>query len=162
MLSTAAGLGMSNSGVREIANAESRGYDLRDIGLILLLSLFGQGLIASLVVWYFRDIISLLTLGSTEYSTEIAIIGISVLFTLLAQSQTAFIQGMRRIADLGKLTILATFGGTVVGLTFVWFYDIAGLIWFVLIQPIVLFLLGLFEMFLTDFFSIRILRNILN
>src|SRR5690606_19834041 len=50
-------------------------------------------------------------------------------------SQTALLQGLRRIADLGFVTVLSALAGTLVGLSAVWLQGDGGLIWFVIAQP---------------------------
>ena len=67
-------------------------------------------------VWLLRNQIAIWLLDSDEYATEVALIGVAVLVALLASAHTALLQGLRRISDLGRVTVLGALGGTVVGL----------------------------------------------
>jgi O-antigen/teichoic acid export membrane protein len=53
----------------------------------------------------------------------------------LGTAQTALLQGMRQIADLGRITVLGAFAGTIVGLATIWWQGESGLIWFIIVQP---------------------------
>lgn len=136
MVSNAAGLGMKSSGVRQIASAKGEEQVLSRVRRVLLAAHLVQGVMAMLGVWLLRERISLWLLGEATYALEIALLGIAILLTLMMGAQTALLQGLRRIGDLGRVTVLGALGGTVVGLVAVWVYGQSGLVWFVLAQPL--------------------------
>ena len=136
MVSTAAGLGMGSSGVRQIASVKGEKQALSRVRRVLLAAHLVQGTLAMLGVWLLREPIAEWLLGTPEYATEVGLIGLAILFSLLGTAQTAILQGMRRIGDLGRVTVFSGLVGTVVGLAAVWFYGEAGLIWFVVVQPL--------------------------
>jgi PST family polysaccharide transporter len=136
MVSNAAGLGMKSSGVRQLAIAKGEEQALSRVRRVLLAAHLVQGVLAMLGVWLLQEQISVWLLGNTTYALEIALLGIAILLTLLMSAQTALLQGLRRIGDLGRVTVLGALGGTVVGLAAVWGYGQVGLIWFVLAQPL--------------------------
>ena len=136
MVSNAAGLGMKSSGVRQLANAKGEEQALSRVRRVLLAAHMLQGVLAMLGVWLLREQISVWLLGDSTYALEIALLGIAILLTLLMEAQTALLQGLRRIGDLGRVTVLGALGGTVVGLVAVWVYGQPGLVWFVLSQPL--------------------------
>ena len=43
---------------------------------------------------------------------------------------------MRRIDDLGRVTIYSALVGSIVGLAAIWFYGVIGVVWFVIAQPL--------------------------
>ena len=134
--STAAGLGMASSGVRQIASVKGEEAALSRVRVVLFAAHLVQGLLAMATVWLLRDRLAVWLLGSDVRATEVGLVGVAVLFTLLASSQTALLQGMRRIGDLGRVTVLGALAGTVAGLLAVWLMGEGGLVWFVLVQPL--------------------------
>ncbi|WFM69999.1 O-antigen translocase [Halomonas sp. CKK8] len=136
MMSNAAGLGMKSSGVRQIASAKGQEQALSRVRRVLLAAHLVQGVLAMLGIWLLREQISVWLLGDAGYALEIALLGIAILLTLMRGAQTALLQGLRRIGDLGRVTVLGALGGTVVGIVAVWIYGEAGLVWFVLAQPL--------------------------
>ncbi|WP_415393761.1 O-antigen translocase [Paracoccus sp. SJTW-4] len=132
---TLAGLGLGNSGVREIAAAKHDPTVLSRVRLVLLAANLVQGTLAMVAIWFLRVPISRWLTGSAEYATEIGLVGVAVLLGLVSASQTALLQGLRRIGDLGRVTILSALAGTVAGLLTVWLQGDDGLIWFLIAQP---------------------------
>jgi O-antigen/teichoic acid export membrane protein len=141
--STAAGLGMRSSGVRQIASAKNEELSLRRVRVVLFTAHLVQGLVAMAAIWLFRERLSILLLGTDARSTEVGLVGVAVLLTLIGSSQTALLQGMRRIGDLGRVTVLGALAGTIAGLGAVWLSGEDGLIWFVLVQPLTAVLVAL-------------------
>jgi len=135
-VSTAAGLGMRSSGVRELASTKAGETALSRVRVVLFAAHLIQGAIAMVAVWLLRDRLAEWLLGSTEQSTEVGLVGLAALLTLLASSQTALLQGLRRIGDLGRVTVYGALAGTAAGLLAVWLEGENGLIWFVLAQPL--------------------------
>ncbi|MGB7373478.1 O-antigen translocase [Pontixanthobacter sp.] len=132
----ASGIGMSSSGVREIAASRGEPVALSRVRRVLFAAHLVQGGLAMVVVWLLQNEIASLLFGSTAHATEVGLIGVAVLFALLSTAQTALLQGMRRIADLGQITVIAAFLGTIAGLGAVWLKGEAGLIVFVIVQPL--------------------------
>ena len=135
MVAQAAGLGMGSSGVRQIASARGEEVELSKVRRVLLASHLIQGTLAMLALWRFRESISEWVFGDTAHTTEVILIGVAVLMTQLMAAQTALLQGLRRISDLGRVTVLGALAGTIVGLLAVWYFGQFGLIWLVLVQP---------------------------
>lgn len=136
VVGTAAGLGMGSSGVRQIASVKGEEQELSRVRRVLLAAHLVQGVLAMLGVWLLRAPISEWLFGDRSYATEVGLIGLAILLTMLGTAQTALLQGMRRIGDLGRVTVLSALVGTVAGLTAVWLYGEAGLVWFIVVQPL--------------------------
>lgn len=136
MVGTAAGLGMGSSGVRQIASVKGEEQELSRVRRVLLVAHLVQGVFAMVAVWLLRAQISEWLFDDRSYATEVGLISLAILLTLLGTAQTTLLQGMRRIGDLGRVTVLSAFVGTIAGLAAVWFYGEPGLIWFVVFQPL--------------------------
>ena len=142
MVQQTAGLGLGSSGVRQIASSRGEEATLSRVRRVLFAAHLVQGGLAMAAVWLLRVPIATWLFGDTARATEVGLIGIAILLALLGTAQTALLQGLRRIADLGRVTILAAFTGTVAGLLAVWLQGESGLIWFILVQPLATVLLA--------------------
>lgn len=136
MASMGAGLGLGTSGVREISSAKGEEVTLSRVRRVLFGALLLQGLIAMLAIWLARDTLATWLLDSTDHGIEIGLVGVAVFLFLVAGSQTALLQGMRRIGDLGRVTVWSTLYGSAGGLLAVWVLGQAGLIWLILLPPL--------------------------
>ena len=133
MASMSAGLGLGTSGVREISGAKGEEVTLSRVRRVLFGALVLQGLVAMVAIWLTRDMLALWLLDSTDHSFEVGLVGVAVFLFLVAGSQTALLQGMRRIGDLGRVTVLSTLFGSASGLLAVWLLGLSGLIWLILL-----------------------------
>lgn len=136
MVQQTAGLGMGSSGVRQIASSRGEEATLSRVRRVLFAAHLVQGALALAAVWLLRAPIATWLFGDATRATEVGLIGVAILLALLGTAQTALLQGLRQIADLGRVTVIAALLGTVVGLTAVWVQGERGLIWFVLAQPL--------------------------
>jgi len=143
MVKQTAGLGMGSSGVREIASSRGDEATLSRARRVLFAAHLLQGTLAMIAVWLLRERIAIWLFGDTLRATEVGLIGIAILLGLLAASQTALLQGLRKIGDLGRVTVLGAFVGTLAGLAAVWLQGESGLIWFILVQPLAVVLIAL-------------------
>jgi len=141
--SAVAGLGLQTSGVREIASVKGEEPALSRVRVVLFTGNLIQGLVAMGLIWLFRTQLSVWLFTEPTRATETGLVGVAVVLALLASSQTALLQGMRRIGDLGRVTVLGPLGGTVAGLLAVWMVGENGLIWFVIVQPLASVLVAL-------------------
>lgn len=131
-----AGLGLGSSGVRELSAAKGESATLSRVRRVLLGALFLQGFLAMALIWIFRVWLAEMLLGSSEHSTEVGLVGVAVFLFLIGTSQTALLQGMRRIGDLGRVTVWGALLGTLAGLAAVFLSGRDGLIWLILMPPV--------------------------
>jgi O-antigen/teichoic acid export membrane protein len=143
MVQQTAGLGMGSSGVREIASSRVDEATLSRVRRVLFAAHLVQGTLAMIAVWLLRERIAIWLFGDALRATEVGLIGIAILFGLLASTQTALLQGLRKIDDMGRVTVIGAFVGTLVGLAAVWLQGERGLIWFILVQPLAVVLIAL-------------------
>ncbi|SFD95932.1 polysaccharide transporter, PST family [Marinobacter sp. DSM 26671] len=144
MVGNAAGLGMGSSGVRQIAGAKGDAETLNRVSRVLLAAHLVQGTLAMVAVWVFRKPLAVWLTGDASLSTEIGLVGIAILLMLLATAHTTLLQGLRRIGDLGRVTVMGAIAATLIGLLAVWWLGRAGLIWFLIVQPLANLLAALF------------------
>ncbi len=125
-----AGMGINNSGVRQIAEAAGTGDEekiartvttLRRTALIL-------GFLGMLLLLAFSGPIAKATFGDTDRAGAMALLSVTVLFSAVAAGQVALIQGLRRIADLATLSIWGALLGTALGLPLVYFFRENGIV----------------------------------
>ena len=118
-----AGMGINSSGVRQIAEAAGSD-DTAQIGrttAVLRRTSLVLGVLGAALLVIFSKQVSLLTLGSKKHAAAICLLSIAVLFRLVSGGQGALIQGMRRIGDLAKMSVLGALFGTLVTIPIVYF-----------------------------------------
>lgn len=144
MVGQVAGLGMGSSGVREIASASGAEATLSRVRRVLFAAHLVQGFLALLAVWLLRGQISVWLFGDAVRATEVGLVGVAILLSLISAAQTALLQGMRRIGDLGRVTVIGALAATLAGLGAVAIWGEAGLVWFMLVQPLATVLVALY------------------
>lgn len=116
---TFVGLGLGHSGVREIA-AASDPIQLARVRRALWLANLGLGLFGLALLVALRESIATWVFGDTAHAADVAWLGLGVFFSLVSASQTALLQGLRKIGDLARVTIIAALAGSFVGVALVW------------------------------------------
>ncbi len=125
-----AGLGLQNSGVRQIAEAVGSGEAARIARTATVLkrvSIF-LGLTGGVLLVAFAGPVSQVTFGSREQTTGVAFLSLAVLLRSISAGQGALIQGMRRIRDLASMSVLAGFFGTVISIPLVFLFREKGIV----------------------------------
>jgi enterobacterial common antigen flippase len=120
LIGTLFGLGIQSSAVRDIAAAVGKGDD-QAIGravLTLRRICWLTGLIGLLAMALLSPLLSQLTFGHRDHSLDIAAIGLAILFANLSGGQMVLIQGMRRIGDMARASIMSAALGTVAAIGF--------------------------------------------
>lgn len=135
MASTVAALGVGNSGVRQIASSAE---DIETLSIVRRALWYGNlilGATGMLALWALREPVATLVFGNSSYVNEVAWLGLGVLLTLIAGSQTALLQGLRRIGDLAKVKIGSALVAAIVGIALVYSLGERGVLWFVIAAP---------------------------
>jgi O-antigen/teichoic acid export membrane protein len=130
-----AGIGLSSSGVRQIAEAAATGQSAtiaRTVVTLRRVALF-LGVAGAVVMVLLSPSVSWLTFHSYEHSAELGLLAITVLFATISGGQTALVQGMRRVLDLAKLNVLGAFWGTVLSIPIIWYGGQQGVVPFLII-----------------------------
>jgi antigen flippase len=125
-----AGMGINNSGVRQIAEAVASGDAKRIARTITVLRRISIlfGLLGAALLFISCVQISMLTFGSEQHTAAVALLSVAVFFRLVADGQGALIQGMRRISDLAKMRVLGALFGTIVSIPLVYFFREDGVV----------------------------------
>lgn len=130
MVGNLAGLGLPSSGVREVAEAVGRGDAVAIGRMVVTLRrvCWLTGLIGALAMAAVSQLLSVWTFGNPDHTLEIRLLALVILFGNIAGGQTALIQGMRRIGDLARLSLIASAAGTLITLVCYWFFGLRGIV----------------------------------
>ena len=135
---------MNTVGTRQIAEANAKD-DARALAIArraLFWATVVLGSLGALVVWLLRRPLAQRVLGSTTHANVVGWLAIGVALTVIAASQGALIQGMRRIGDLARASVYGAIVNTIVGIAVIWKWGDSALVFFVLLTPIASFLLS--------------------
>jgi PST family polysaccharide transporter len=117
-----AGVGINNSGVRQIAEAVGSGDAdriARTAGVLRGIS-FVLAMLGAVMLAAFSSEIAALTFGSEQHAGAVALLSLAVCFHLIADGRAALLQGMRRISDLAKVSMSSALCGTVASVSIVY------------------------------------------
>lgn len=124
LVATVSGMGLGNSGVRQVAEAVAEGDNEKTAQTVLALrrTIWISGLLGLLLSVAFCVPISRVTFGHERYALSIAILGITALSGAIATGQSCLLQGARRIGDLAKISIVSALSGTLISIPcyYVW------------------------------------------
>ena len=121
---TVAGMGINTSGVRQIAEAVGTGDNHRIACTVITLRrvAFYSGALGALLLLVFSKPLSLLTFGDSRHAAAIALLSLAAFFGDISGGQGAVVQGMRRIADLARMSVLGALYGTVFSIVIIYIY----------------------------------------
>jgi enterobacterial common antigen flippase len=125
-----AGMGIGNSGVRQIAEAVGTGDEERIARTIISLRrvVIILGVAGAVILAVCACPISKLTFGSTFHAWDLVFLSIIIFFGAVSGGQAALIQGMRRVDHLAALSILGALFGTLFSVPFVFFFGQQGIV----------------------------------
>jgi antigen flippase len=125
-----AGMGINSSGVRQIAEAVGTGDKTRiaQTAAVLRRTSIVLGLLGAALLLVFSRQVSRLTFGETERAASVSLLSMTVFFSLVSAGQGALIQGMRRIADLAKMSVLSALFGVCASIPLVYFFREKGVV----------------------------------
>lgn len=125
-----AGMGLQSSGVRQIAEAVGSGERDRvaRTATVLRRASVVFGLIGALSLILFARRISAFTFGTERHAPAVAMLSLVVLFREISVGQGALIQGMRRISDLARMTVLGGLLGTVITIPVIYWLGETGIV----------------------------------
>lgn len=131
------GMGLGTSGVRELALNNEDIDKLSIVRKALFSANVLLGMLAVVVMYTFRNELSEWFLKSTDYNYVIPVIAVGVFFSLVSGSQTALLQGLRKIPELAKVKVFGATAATFLGLIFIWKFGQSGIPFFVVATPMV-------------------------
>lgn len=130
MIVTVAGLGLSSSGVRELSHAISGHNDkytlvtTKSIRMIV----WSTGILGLVLMIVGSKGLSQLSFNSPQYSTAIAFLGFSVLFSIVSSGQSSVIQGFRRIDYVAKINVIGSVIGAITSIACYYFWRTNGVV----------------------------------
>ena len=130
LITTITGMGISSSGVRQVAEAVGSGDDERIARTVITLhrTAWLTGGLGLLVMVVFCVPLSQMTFGSTDYAWSIAVLGITLLAGAIAAGQGCIINGTRRIGDLAKISVIGALNGTLISIPCFYLWGEAGIV----------------------------------
>lgn len=142
--SSVAGLGFGNVGTRQIAEATGRA-DAQAVAAArraLFWGTLGLALTGAAVFWSLRGVLAVRVIGDGVSVAQVGWLALGVALTVAAGSQGALLNGLRRIGDIARVSVLSAVFSTALGVgVLVWLGQ--GGVWaFVLAAPLCSFLIG--------------------
>jgi len=136
LTSTVSGLGINESGARQVALAFGTG-DHNTISRTFLslrrIALF-TGICGSLLLLLSSKWISLLTFSNSRHVLDLALLSVTLFFGAVSGGQIALIQGMRQINYLAKINVLGPFWGTILSLPIIFYLGMKGIVSYLIIM----------------------------
>lgn len=142
MAAKLASCGLDSSGVRQVAASADDADVLPVVRRALWLANLILGTTGMAVLWLLREPVGRWVFGESAHASEVGWLGLGLLLTLVAGSQTALLQGLRRINDLALVSIVSALVAACVGILAVYLFGNDGVLWFVLSAPAVNFLVA--------------------
>jgi PST family polysaccharide transporter len=132
LVSTLAGMGITFSGVRQIAEANGTGDRAKIARTIIAVRrvAFFLGILGAVLLAGLSGIISRITFDNRDHALALAIISLTIFFGAVSGGQRALIQGMRQIRNLAILGILGALFGTLFSIPIVYFWGMKGIPWY--------------------------------
>lgn len=118
LVGTVTGMGVATSGVRQIAEAVGTGDHDRIARTVLTLrrTVWLSGALGMLVTITLSVVISRITFASGDYAWPIALLGVTLLLAEITAGQACLLQGMRRIADIARITVMGALASTLLSI----------------------------------------------
>ncbi|OGR30649.1 MAG: hypothetical protein A2X83_00785 [Desulfuromonadales bacterium GWD2_54_10] len=135
LVSTISGMGIRESGVQQIAGALGTDDQIRMSRTVRTLrrTALISGSVGLFLLLFMSGSISRLTFGNSEHTYDIALLSIAIFLGAVSGGQTALIQGMRRVSDLAKLSMLGALAGTAFSIPLIYYLGERGIVYTLLI-----------------------------
>lgn len=134
LVTTVSGIGVDTAAVREIAEYNNKhNARVNTIIKIVRYVILATGIMGMILTLLFAENISIITFGSAKYKFEVGLLSIAILFNILYNNNYSVLQGLRKIRALSKMTVYSTLAGTIISLPIIWFYQLEGIVWYIII-----------------------------
>ncbi|GFO68996.1 O-antigen translocase [Geomonas limicola] len=130
LVGTLTGLGIGNSGVRQVAEAAAGDDELKLARTVITLRRVAwlTGLVGFLALAAFSLPLSRVSFGTPRYAGSVAALGLTLWAGSLAAAQGSLLTGTRRIADLARISVLGSLAGTALSLPCYYFWGTDGIV----------------------------------
>ena len=139
MAAMLSGCGMASSGVRQVTASADDAETLAIVRRALWLGSLMLGSAGMAILWLLSEPVARLVFGDSIHASEVAWLGFGLLLTVISGSQTALLQGLRRINDLARVSIFTGLAAAPIGILVLYLLGNDGVLWFVLTAPAVNF-----------------------
>lgn len=141
---TISALGFGTVGTRQIAEAAGR-EDLQGIAAARRALFWGTMLLAiagGALFWALRDLVAIYVLNDPSQSDLVGWLAIGVMLTVASGSQGALLRGLRRVADIARISVYSALLSAILGIAAVLAWGERGILVMILIVPLASFVLG--------------------
>ncbi len=141
MLKSGCGLGIKQSAVRDVAEANKEG-NVNKISVIISVTnkiVFFTALLGLIVTVVGSPFLSKYSFGSASYIISFIVLSIAVALNIYAEGQMAILTGMRRLRDLAKVNIVGSVVGMVVSIPLYYFMGLDGIVPSLIVSALCLF-----------------------
>ena len=130
MVQSITGLGLSSSAVRDISEANGSGNSQKIASSIKILRrwVWATGLFGSVATVALAPLLSKWTFGNEEYTWAFIWLSVTLLLNALSSGQTSLLQGMRRLKDMAKSSMLGSLVGLITSIPLYYFFGIKGIV----------------------------------
>ncbi len=142
--SSVAALGVGTVGTRQIAEAVGRD-DANAVAVARRAMLWGTLVLAGVgtsIFWLLRGVLATHVLADPSLTTDVGWLAIGVGLTVIAASQSALLNGLRRIGDLARVSVYSALLSTALGVGALLLWREKGLLIFLLLAPMARFVVG--------------------
>lgn len=133
--------GLDISAVKEIAFFKNK--DPQKVSRIILTVrrlTWLTGLLASIVTITLSSWLSRLVFGNTDYTISFILISVAVLFNQLTTGNLAILQGVRRLKELAKATVWASFVSLLIIIPLYYYFGLKGIVPVIILSSLATFL----------------------
>ena len=130
LFQTGAGLGISQSAVRDISVANENSDRARVSKIISVTKRITllTGLLGFILVVVLSPLLSKWTMGDDTYTLAYVFLGFAVAFNIITEGQLAILKGTRQLRSLAKATMIGAFVGLLTAVPLYYFFNKAGIV----------------------------------
>lgn len=123
-------LGLSQSAVRDVSEANGSGDFVRISRTVTILRrlVWVTGILACLALAFFSPILSKTTFGNNDYTIPFICLSVTLLLDQLCSGQKVVLQGMRKLKDLAKATLIGSTIGLMVSIPLYYLFGVKGIV----------------------------------
>jgi len=136
LTSTVSGMGINESGARQVALSFGTGDQLTISRTFLSLRriAFFTGICGAVLLLFSSKWVSLLTFSNSGHALDLALLSVTLFFGAVSGGQLALIQGTRQIKNLAKINVLGPLWGTILSLPIIFFLGMKGIVSYLIIM----------------------------
>lgn len=130
LVKTVSEMGLSTSGVRQIAEAYGTGDETRIAKTVVTVRrmVWLTGSLGMLIMAVGGYWLAKWSFGNTEQAGSVSILSVTVLLAAITSGQSCLLQGTRRIADLAKVSIMGAVNGTFIAIPCYYMWGMKGIV----------------------------------